>query len=188
MGRNRTAISAAFKAIAAAAALAAAAGCTKQSLEATYSSQESRIDSFITSQLQSDESYSVVHNNGSNRLILKGGSGNELKPGGTVSFYYAGYIFSSGSLSTSNLFATNYEAFAIEAGWSVTDPDYSIKTVRLSEDELLKGLYYGLKGVRAGEECLIIFSGKYGFGNRHVGTIPANSALAYHIWVESVSE
>lgn len=186
MVRNRI-LASVLRSIAAATIFAAAYGCTKQSLETTYSSQENRIDSFITSQLEANETYSVVHNNGSNRLIISGGSGNELKQGGTVSFYYAGYIF-SGSISSSNLFATNSEAVASEAGWTVTDPDYSIKTVRLSEDELLKGLYYGLEGVRAGEECMILFSGKYGYGNRHVGTIPANSALAYHIWVENVSE
>lgn len=187
MARNRI-LTSALKAAAAAAIFAAVSGCTKQSLESTYSNQENRIDSFITAQLEANETYSVIHNNGSNRLIINGGSGNELKQGGTVSFYYAGYIFSGSSISPSNLFATNNESVANEAGWSVSDPDYSIKTVRLSEDELLKGLYYGLEGVRAGEECLILFSGKYGFGNRHVGTIPANSALAYHIWVESVSE
>lgn len=187
MARNRI-LTSVLKAFAAAMISAAASGCTKQSLETTYSNQENRIDSFITSQLEANETYSVIHNNGSNRLIISGGSGSELKQGGTVSFYYAGYIFSGSSISPSNLFATNNEAAANEAGWSLTDPDYSIKTVRLSEDELLKGLYYGLEGVRAGEECLILFSGKYGFGNRHVGTIPANSALAYHIWVESVSE
>lgn len=164
------------------------AGCTKQSLETTYSSQENRIDSFITSQLESNENYSIVHNHGSNRLIISGGSGNALGRGGTVSFYYAGYVFSSGSLNTSNMFATNSEAFAAEAGWNLTGADFSVKTVRLEKDELLEGLYYGLEGVRAGEECIIIFSGKYGYGNRHVGTIPANSALAYHILVENVSE
>ena len=41
----------------AAAAAIFTAGCTKQSLETTYSSQENRIDSFITSQLESNENY-----------------------------------------------------------------------------------------------------------------------------------
>ena len=165
----------------------ASTGCRKQSLESTYSSQEERIDSYITSQMESNEDYELVHNNGSNRIIIQAGSGNALAPGGTVSFYYAGYMF-SGSISASNMFATNWQAVAEESGWSLTDADYSVKTVRLTEDELIDGLLYGLEGVRAGEECLILFSGKYGFGNRQVGTIPANSALAYHIRVESVSE
>ena len=38
-----------------------------------------------------------------------------------------------------------------------------------------------------GEECYVLFSGKLGFGSRIVGTIPRNSALAYHLWIKSVS-
>lgn len=172
----------------AAAAIIVAAGCTKQSLETTYSRQEDRIDSFITSQLENNSSYSVVHNHGSNRLIISGGNGNALEPGDTLTFQYAGYVFSGSSLSASDLFATNNRTIAEEAGWNLTDADFSDKRVILDEDELLEGLYYGLEGVRSGEECIVIFSGKYGYGNRHVGTIPANSALAYHIWVKNVSE
>ena len=59
--------------------------------------------------------------------------------------------------------------------------------LNLGEDELVEGLRNGLRGVRGGEECYILFSGKYGFGKKAFGTIPANSALAYHVWVESVS-
>ena len=98
----------------------ASTGCRKQSLESTYSSQEDRIDSYITSQMESNEDYELVHNNGSNRIIIQAGSGNALAPGGTVSFYYAGYMF-SGSISASNMFATNWQAVAEESGWSLTD-------------------------------------------------------------------
>jgi FKBP-type peptidyl-prolyl cis-trans isomerase len=59
--------------------------------------------------------------------------------------------------------------------------------VRPSEGELVDGLRRGLPGVKAGDECYILFSGKYGFGDRILGTIPANAALAYHIWVQSIS-
>jgi FKBP-type peptidyl-prolyl cis-trans isomerase len=41
--------------------------------------------------------------------------------------------------------------------------------------------------VKGGEECQILFTGKYGFGNKAFGIIPANSALVYKIWVESIS-
>ena len=52
---------------------------------------------------------------------------------------------------------------------------------------MVTGLRNGLVGVKGGEECYILFSGKYGFGNKQSGTIPANSALVYHVWVESLS-
>ena len=44
-----------------------------------------------------------------------------------------------------------------------------------------------LEGVRAGEECEIMFSAKYGFGNRTLGIIPAKTALLYRIWVTEVT-
>ena len=59
--------------------------------------------------------------------------------------------------------------------------------MKLSESGFVKGLKYGLEGVKAGQECYILFSGKYGFGKRELGTIPANSALVYRIWVESIT-
>ena len=57
----------------------------------------------------------------------------------------------------------------------------------MAKDKLLEGLRNGLIGVRNGEQCKILFSGKYGFGDEEFGIIPTNSALAYEIWVEAVS-
>jgi FKBP-type peptidyl-prolyl cis-trans isomerase len=72
--------------------------------------------------------------------------------------------------------------------WAVSDSSiFKIAMVRPSEGELVDGLRRGLPGVKAGDECYILFSGKYGFGDRILGTIPANAALAYHIWVQSIS-
>ena len=124
--------------------------CVKQKLEQTYSKQESTIDKYIKSALSSSEEATVTYNNGSSRLTRKQGEGEELKVNGTVSFYYAGYVF-SGSISKDNLFCTNHQETASDAKWE------------------------------------LLFSGKYGFGNKPFGTIPANSALLYKIWVESIS-
>ena len=57
----------------------------------------------------------------------------------------------------------------------------------MAETDMLEGLRDGLVGVRAGEECEILFTAKYGYGNRTFGIIPANSALLYRIWVVGVS-
>ena len=85
------------------------------------------------------------------------------------------------------MFATNREESAIDAGWELSDAEYEVLTVNLKESDLLPGLKQGLAGVKGGEECEIIFSGKYGFGRKPFGIIPANSALLYKIWVISVS-
>jgi len=165
--------------------LAALVGCTKQSLENTYNNQEAKIDSYINSLVKKD-SIRVVHNKGAHRAVLVEGEGEELTSKGTVAYYYAGYTFTN-NISASNLFATNHEPTAESAKWNITGASYDVRIDDMSEADILEGLYNGLVGVKAGEECVILFSGKYGFGKRAVGTIPANSALAYHIWVESIN-
>lgn len=174
--------------ICAAAAACCMLSCKKASLETTYSSQEDRIDSFIEGLERQDPAPRIVRNGGSNRIVLTEGYGDALEAGGTVSFYYAGYIFSGSAPSAGNLFATNREETATDSGWNLTSPDYGILTLTIDDDtELLEGLKKGLYGVRGGEICYIVFSGKYGFGNKIIGDIPANSALIFQIWVESLT-
>lgn len=167
--------------------------CTKQSLETAYHNQESKIDKYITSLISDTITYkgidsTCVHRNGgSNRVSLERGEGEELQDGAVVSFRYAAYVFTGGKPSSSNLFSTNVEELAVAAGWNSNNLDLNVKTMDLGEEDLITGLHNGLVGVQGGEHCVILFSGKYGFGNKKVGTIPANSALLYEIWVESIS-
>lgn len=185
-----------------AAVAAITVSCKKSSLENTYESQEERIESFINGLTESDPDIEVVRNRGSYRIILSkagdgsedGGSGDgteaaaeKLEKGGLVSFYYAGYVFSGSAPSASGLFATNRMETAVESGWEVTSADFDIIELRLDDSSgLIEGLKNGLYGVSAGEICYIAFSGKYGFGDDIVGSIPANSALIYQIWVKDV--
>ncbi|MCQ2133437.1 MAG: FKBP-type peptidyl-prolyl cis-trans isomerase [Bacteroidales bacterium] len=173
-----------------ASALAAALlalSCGKESDKLTYSNQETRIEEFVKAQIRSNESAYTVSNNGSIRLVLTEGSGEELRKGGTISFYYAGYVMTGSSISSSNLFATNDESLAKAAGLPTEDGACEILTINLGETDLVEGLADGLLGVKGGEECIILFSGRHGYGNKNLGTIPAKSALAYRIWVESIS-
>jgi hypothetical protein len=114
------------------------------------------------------------------------GEGEELAPGGFISFYYAGYTF-NGSFNASNLFMTNHRQTAEQSKWELTDPDYEIYETNLNDARLLKGIKDGLVGVKAGEQCEIVFTGKFGFGNENFGIIPAKSALLYRIWVIGVT-
>ncbi len=164
----------------------AACSCKKEQLALTYNNQETKIDSYISAAMNKDNSITVAHNKGSNRMTRVQGTGEKLAAGGHVSFYYAGYTF-NGSVNNSNMFATNSRTAAEQAGWNLTDKDFELFETGLSSKELLEGLRNGLEGVQAGEECEIIFSGKYGYGNRTFGIIPANSALLYKIWVVGVS-
>lgn len=189
-----------------------AASCVKDKLEETYSRQETQIDTYLTRnrvvkrdsiqiiitpnaddptkndttkvKVEWEDTLDVVYNNGAARLIKTEGTGPELTENGAVSFYYAGYIFSS---SPSTLFATNHRETADGAKFELTDADYELIEADMTKARMIDGLRNGLIGVRSGEECEIVFSGKYGFGDEIFGTIPVNSALLYKIWVVGVS-
>ena len=123
--------------------------CVKEKLEMTYNKQEDSIDKYISNNLKDDRT--VTYNNGSARLTLVQGEGEELAADGTIEFYYAGYIFNN-NLNAANLFATNHEATATSAKWSLTDPDYTPIKINLKDGELLDGVRNGLMGVKEGEE------------------------------------
>ena len=168
--------------------------CVKEKLEVTYNRQEDQIDKYIASNMYvkhteddqtKTDTLEVVYNGGSSRLILEEGTGEKLTDKGTVSFYYAGYTFTGSKPSASTLFTTNHQETA--ASWPLTDQNFSICTVDMRKGELVEGLKKGLVGVRSNEHCQILFSGKYAFGKKTLGIIPANSAVLFEIWVEAVS-
>lgn len=170
-----------------------ALGCTKQSVQQAYDKQETYISSFVEAQRKADTTATVTYKDGSVRIVLhdtlsrEGLLADTLSQGGTVSFHYAGYTLTGNTFSKSNLFATNHKETADAAGWKLTDTTaFHIETLTL-DDRLLTGLRNGLEGVRGQDECYILFSGKYAYGSRMQGTIPARSALVYHIWVNSIS-
>lgn len=186
----------------------AAASCMKVKLEESYAKQEKQIDTYFaknntvkhtetievldpetgemtTKDTTITDTLRIVYNHGSARLVKVEGEGPELKSTGAVSFYYAGYVFTSSPARQP--FATNRKETAEDEKFDITDPDFDILEADMRSEGFIEGLRNGLVGVRAGEVCEIAFSGKYGFGNVVFGTIPANSALLYKIWVIGVS-
>ena len=177
--------------------LALAAGllpaCNKEAVQLAYDKQETNIANFVEAQLKADETAKVTYKDGVVRVVLhdtlqrEGLLADSLQTGGTVSFYYAGYVLKNASVNNANLFATNHKKTADAAGWRLSDTTaFHIRTLTL-DDQLLEGLQRGLEGVRNQDECYILFSGKYAYGSKAQGTIPARSALVYHIWVNSIS-
>ena len=167
--------------------------CNKEAVQQAYDKQETNIAAFVESQLSKDTTATVTYKDGTVRVVLhdtlhrEGLLADTLRTGGTVSFYYAGYTLTSANVTSSNLFATNHQKTADAAGWRISDTTaFKIQTITL-DDHLLEGLQRGLEGVRNQDECYILFSGKYAYGSRKQGTIPARSALVYHIWVSSIS-
>ena len=163
-----------------------AVSCTKEAQKTLYEKQEKLIENFVNAQLSANEEAEVVYNGGSVRVIVAAGDSEDtLSSDGTVSFYYAGYTLSGTAVSQSNLFATNREDIA--SGWDLSVEDaFEPVILKLDEASLVEGLRTGLKGVRTGEECYILFNSKHGYGDKAYGTIPAHAALVYRIWVNSI--
>lgn len=160
-----------------------AASCKKEERELMFANQESKIESFVTKSLSDGSAVRVEYNGGSVRLVLTEGDDVDLNARGRVTFLYAGYNFTSGSISSSNMFATNNP----DMKWNVSDSTvFQPFSVDMADNDLIEGLRSGLVGVKSGEECYIIFSGKYGLGKNRLGTIPANAPLAYHLWIQNV--
>lgn len=167
-------------------------GCTKQAIQATYDKQEATIDKLVESLLAKDEGATAEYLDGAVRIRLSDSTSSDadepLAKGGKVSFYYGGFVVTSASLSYSGLFATNLQELANTAGWKDVDESiFGEETVTVGKGELVPGLEKGLIGVKKGDDCIIVFSGKYGWGNHARGTVPARSALAYQIWVTDVT-
>ena len=169
------------------AAAALALSCTKESRELMYANQESSIDKFVNKQLETDPDSRVIYNGGATRVVMVEGEGPELTPRGKATVNFAGYDFSSGSVGASSLFATNSRDVASASGWTLSDESvFEALELDLTDRNLLQGLRDGMEGVREGEECYILFNGKFAFGKSKIGTIPANAPLAFRIWVLSV--
>lgn len=161
--------------------------CGGNSLQTTYTNQAEKIDKWVDSQLKSHPEYRAVYNDGVVRLIIAEGTGDYLEKGGKLTFTYTGYTFDNYSVSNSNIFATNDADLAGTARWNLTDESvFTPTTIVLGRDDLVKGLEMGLEGICEGEDCYIVFSGKYGFGRKRLGTIPANTAICYRILANEV--
>ena len=162
--------------------------CGSNKMETTYDKQESNIQAIVSSLTNDNKDATTEYLNGSVRVTVAHGEGESLREDGAVSFYYAGFYISSSKISNSNLFATNYDTFASSARWAITDSSaFDIKTVSLAKDDIVEGLRNGIIGVKGGDECYVLFSGKHGFGKKKIGNIPARAALAYHLWIKSVT-
>ena len=167
---------------------ALAGSCGKSETENAYTRQDSNIEAIVNPLTPEGSDAVVDYFDGTVRVTVSHGEGSALADGGTVSFYYAGHVINSSSLSVNNLFITNNKEFAESSNWTVSDTSlFKISTVNLSEDKIVKGLKKGLPGVKNGDECYILFNGKYGFGKHATGKVPGNSALAYHLWITDVT-
>ncbi|MBO4755282.1 MAG: hypothetical protein J5519_00815 [Bacteroidales bacterium] len=169
-------------------ALALPAACNKEELQATYNKQETNIANFIAAAQKKDSTATVTITEGVYRITQHDTLNlpDSLLWGGKVTLRYACYVLNSSSVSAKDLVATNVRSVASAAGWALTDTTQFQPTTLTLDKTLLDGLRLGLYGVQEKDEAYILFNGKFGFGDHIQGTIPARSALAYHIWIDSI--
>lgn len=163
------------------------AACTKQAQETKYGKQEETIEKFVQQQTSKFNDARVVYQGGAVRIVLSEGEGVELSARGSAVIRYAGYDFSKGSMSANSMFATNDRSLAESVGWFVNDSTaWEPMHISLSDKDVVPGLAKGMVGMKKGEEAIILFSGKYGFGKHGLGMIPADAALAYQLIIEDL--
>lgn len=161
--------------------------CTKQAQETKYGKQEESIERFVKQQTAKFPEARVVYQKGVVRIVLSEGEGVELSARGSATIIYAGYDFSDGNIGASTMFATNDWNLAQSTGWVLSDPDaWKPMHISLADRSIVPGLATGLEGMRKGEEAIILFSGKYGFGKHGLGMIPADAPLAYQVIIEDL--
>ena len=139
--------------------------------------------------MKADETATLTRTGGAYRVTLNDTldpSRDSLGWNGTVTMDYALYTLSGSSVTASNLVATSVQEIATAAGWDLSDKDQFQKVTLSMQDDLLEGLKMGLDGVQPQDDAYILFTGKYGYGSREQGTIPAMSALVYHVWIYSI--
>ena len=169
-------------------ALAVPSACNKEELQATYNKQETNIASIISAIQKRDSTATVTITEGVYRITQHDTLNlqDSLLWGGKVTLRYACYVLNFSSVSGNDLVATNVRSIASAAGWALTDTAQFKPTTLTLDKTLLEGLRLGLYGVQERDEAYILFNGKFGFGDHIQGTIPARSALAYHIWIDSI--
>jgi hypothetical protein len=155
--------------------------CEKQEQEISVASQEKSIESFVTAQTNSR----IAFNGGVNRVVLQEGSGDTLASGDSLILEYAAYIFSSGK---GPVFATNIPQIAVLAGIDISNTGMQNYGIQLGKTPLLSGVGLGLRGVRKGEHSYIVFSSRFGYGNKIVGIVPKYSPLIFEVWIKEVKK
>ncbi|HIZ85745.1 MAG TPA: hypothetical protein IAC04_04570 [Candidatus Coprenecus stercoravium] len=171
-------------AVIATAAVAAFLSCTNQDKQLTIADQEAAIDNYVAQNFAENP---VSYHNGSVRVTIIDSSfiapPDSLVYGDTLSFFYAGYVFTNGP---SDLFSTNNKAVAAQNNFSLTDSDSTAKELVFTKDCMVPGLVNGLYGVKERGHYIILFSAEHGFYDRYVYNIPKLSALAFEVWIEAV--
>lgn len=155
--------------------------CAKEEQKTIMASQESEIEKYV----KTLTGKRVEVNDGIWRVVIEEGTLEErsVKPGDSLWFDYAAYIFSSGK---GTLFDTNIYEIAKLSGAQL-DFDYLVTRREIvGKGKLIAGLDRGVVGAKKGERCYVIFSARHGFGNTQIGLVPKMSPIILEVWVKDI--
>ena len=142
--------------------------CSKEEDKLVFSGQETSIQNYVESQNARYEAYG----SGVWRIILEEGDPDILVARGSkIKIDYALYQFNSRT-----------EPIYTNKGTSTDDEDW----LAVGHNELLEGLDIGIIGAGLNEKCQIMFSARYGFGNKQVGVIPKMTPLLIELIVKEI--
>lgn len=149
-----------------AAALLTTLSCESEVREANIN-QNKYIDDYIQLRYSDNE---IVRNDGVVRVILVDTlkSVPAIEPGDSAFLFIAGYTFGQNG--------------------PVNEFMLDTATVRIGKGDLIVGLDKGLVGAHLGEESLILFPSKYGYGRNTVGMVPENMALMFNVAVAAIKK
>jgi len=162
-------------------------GSCNASKEDSYTKQMAGIISYLEEECKKDTTSATYYTtiDGSNRLTRIQGSSIEIEKGDTLDFIFTGYLFSDFKISDSNIFTTNDSTVT----WPVSDSsrvENAPYSTVFGQGCLFTGLNLGFTGIHDKEECEIIFPSALGAGQSRIGTIPANTPLAFKVRVDSI--
>lgn len=129
--------------------------------------QEKYIDDYINNNFPDNE---VFRDHGVNRVVLVDTLQGvpAIEKGDSTYLYFAGFILSQNGPTSE---------FVRDSGM-----------FRIGSGDLIPGIDRGLVGAHLGEESLLLFSARHGYGNQAVGLVPENTALLFDVFVAQIKK
>ena len=167
-------------------ALIAIVACAKDKEAEHVSAQEkiidtywAKIDSTLFEKTIKDEIFRIV--------LVKGDKTQPVEQGSSISFFYMGAILTDKGLDTLQVFDTNIKKVAERLKLSTAE-ELEICEAVAGGGHFISGLEKGLLQMHKGEKALIIFTSKYGYGDKVMNTIPAYSPIIFEVEMKDVKK
>ena len=146
--------------------------------EANLARERPLIDDYLA-KTPYDSLYRIHDPSGVVIIVQEEGEGSRPKNGTIV---YTNYV---GKLTDGTVFEANTKAAAEEHGLHTETSTYSVLSFTVTPggqgSGFIAGFSIGFKRIRSGSKAVIIIPSPYGYQDRAVGGIPANSILVFEV-------